>query len=152
MADSKISALTALAAADVASASDLLAIVDTSAVATKSISVQALHGAAQVVQTKTPAVNTTYTLSAATDAGTVWVIDSTFNATIQVTSAAGFVQGQRLDVVRLGNGSVNFTAGTGATLVSTPGTFLRTRYSAASLLVVSVGATTAFIAIGDLTA
>jgi hypothetical protein len=105
-----------------------------------------------VVQTKTPAVNTTYTLSAATDAGTVWVIDSTFNATIQVTSAAGFVQGQRLDVVRLGNGSVNFTAGTGATLVSTPGTFLRTRYSAASLLVVSVGATTAFIAIGDLTA
>jgi hypothetical protein len=144
VADSKISALTALAAADVASASDLLAIVDTSAVATKSISVQALHGAAQVVSTKT--TGSPYSL-VATDAGTLLVIDSSTAYTVTIANV--LQPGQRVDILRVGTGSVTLQAGAGVTLSGTPGLLLRAQFSAASVICRSSGVC---VAVGDLTA
>lgn len=149
MADTKISALAALAGVDVAAA-DVLPIVDTSAVTTKSVSVQALNGAPQVVQSKAPTTPTTYTLVAGNDAGTLWHINSASNVTIQVTSAAGFVAGQRVDLLRRGSGTVQVTLGTGATLLlATPGAFLRAQGSMATIYALS---STEFVLAGDLTA
>jgi hypothetical protein len=67
--------------------------------------------------------------------------------TISVTSATGFSVGQSVDFARLDSNTFTISAGSGATVNSTPANTLRAQYSAASLICT---ASNVYLLIGDL--
>jgi hypothetical protein len=96
-----------------------------------------------------PAAKTaSYTLLTA-DAGELITIDSSSNLDVTVDGSLDLTVGQRIDLLRLGTGTVTVVQGSGATLNGTPGLKLRARYSAATVLCV---ATDTYVLLGDLSA
>jgi hypothetical protein len=98
---------------------------------------------AQTVNAQTAA----YTLLTA-DAGKLVTVDSASNLDVTVDGSLDLEVGQRIDLLRLGTGTVTVVASV-ATVNGTPGLKLRARYSAATLLCV---ATDVYVLLGDLAA
>ena len=98
---------------------------------------------AQTINAKTAA----YTLLTA-DAGDLVTIDSSSNLDVTVDGSLDLATGQRIDLLRLGTGTVTVVADN-ATVNATPGLKLRARYSAATLLCVG---TDDYVLLGDLEA
>lgn len=96
----------------------------------------------------TPETGATVT-PAAGSAGSLVKLDSSSSQTVVIDEDLGLADGQQIDFIRLGTGSVTFQQGTGATLNGTPGLKMRARYSAASVLCVG---TNAYVVVGDLSA
>lgn len=88
-----------------------------------------------------------YTLLTA-DAGELIVMNSSSNLDVTINASLDLSVGQRIDIVRLGTGTVTVVAD-GATVNATPGLKLRARYSAATLLCVG---TDSYVLVGDLAA
>jgi hypothetical protein len=101
------------------------------------------YAAPQIVNGQTAA----YTLLAA-DAGRLVTVDSASALDVTVDGSLDLEVGQRIDLLRLGTGTVTVVA-SGATVNGTPGLKLRARYSAATLLCV---ATDVYVLLGDLAA
>jgi hypothetical protein len=76
------------------------------------------------------------------------LINSSSNLDVTVGGSLDLSVGQRIDIVRLGTGTVTVVASS-TTVNATPGLKLRARYSAATLLCVG---TDDYILLGDLAA
>ena len=99
---------------------------------------------AQTVVTKSGSVNPI----PSTDAGKMYLCSTTLAAsTFTVTSATNFAVGQSIDLLRTGTLDVSVAATLPATIVGTPGTTLRSRYSAATIYCT---APNTYVVIGDL--
>jgi hypothetical protein len=95
----------------------------------------------------TQSESSSYTLLTA-DAGELIVIDSSSNRDVTVNGSLDLATGQRIDIARLGTGTVTVVAD-GATVNATPGLKLRARYSAATLICTG---TDTYLLVGDLSA
>ena len=83
---------------------------------------------------------------AAQDAYKAILVNSASNITVTVSGATNLGVGERIDIIRIGTGTVTVSP-SGVTLNYTPGNKLRAQYSAASLLCV---ATNSYILLGDI--
>lgn len=104
-----------------------------------------IHATAQTISAKTASYDVV-----STDAGYLITVDSGSNLTVTVNSSTNLTAGQRVDILRLGTGTVTLVQGSGATLNATPGLILRARYSVASIIRMTAAHT--YVAVGDLTA
>jgi hypothetical protein len=98
---------------------------------------------AQTTDTKTAS----YTLLTA-DAGKLILVNSSSNLDVTVDGSLSLSVGQRIDLARLGTGTVTVVP-SGVTVNATPGLKLRARYSTATLLCVG---TDDYLLLGDLSA
>jgi hypothetical protein len=67
------------------------------------------------------------------DVGKMIVCSSSGNSSITVNTTTGFSAGQSVDFISTGSGRFQFSAGAGVSVNSTPGLYLRTTYSSATL-------------------
>lgn len=111
-------------------------------IATTEFVQNAVKTAPQTIQNK----SASYTAQV-TDAGSVITFDSASNLTFTIDSTLGLSAGQRIDVVRLGTGTLTVQQGSGATVNGTPSLVLRDRYSAATVLCI---ASNTYLLVGDL--
>lgn len=111
------------------------------------------NGRWRYINDSTTLVNKTSSYTVAlSDAGKTLTIDSASNldVTIPPNSSAPFPVGSRLDVVRVGTGTVTFVQGSGVTINSkNSNKKIAARYSAASIIKTD---TNTWVLIGDLTA
>lgn len=63
-----------------------------------------------------------------------------------------FTVGQQVTIAQIGTGKTQILAGTNVTIWSTPGAYLRTQYSAASLICLNSGSPQTFLLTGDTSA
>lgn len=80
------------------------------------------------------------------DAYKAILVNSASNITVTVSGATNLGVGERIDIIRIGTGTVTVSP-SGVTLNYTPGPKLRAQYSAASLLCV---ATNSYLLLGDI--
>jgi hypothetical protein len=95
-------------------------------------------GSWSTAQTITPVAGTSYTLALA-DAGALlnFTASSAVALTIPDDATINFPVGTNISILQAGTGTITVSASVGATLVSTPSTFTRNRYSVAALVKLS---------------
>jgi hypothetical protein len=82
------------------------------------------------------------------DAGDLILVDSSSNLDVTVNASLDLSVGQRIDLARLGTGTVTVVASS-TTVNGTPGLKLRARYSAATLICTAADV---YLLAGDLSA
>ena len=124
-----------------------------SGISSGAVTNSSISGSADIQQQKFKNI----TISTKTSSYTLRVVDnystiemsstSSTVVTVPPNSEAAFPVGSQVTISRYGTGSVQVAAGTGVTVLSTPGTFLRAQYSFATLL---KRATNEWYLLGDL--